>query len=59
MGRGKLGDEGKVKTISVRLNLQDKWDLVKVARFEGITTSELMRQIINEYLNKQTHDSQI
>ena len=57
MGRGKLGDEGKVKTISVRLNLQDKWDLVKVARFQGITTSELMRQIINEYLNKQTHDS--
>ncbi len=55
MGRGKLGDEGKVKTISVRLNLQDKWDLVKVARFQGVTTSELMRQIINEYLNKQTH----
>ncbi len=55
MGRGKLGDEGKVKTISVRLNLQDKWDLVKVARFQGITTSELMRQIINEYLDKQTH----
>jgi predicted DNA-binding protein len=57
MGRGKLGDEGKVKTISVRLNLQDKWDLVKVARFQGITTSELMRQIINEYLDKQTHGS--
>lgn len=57
MGRGKLGDEGKVKTISVRLNLQDKWDLVKVARFQGVTTSELMRQIINEYLDKQTHDS--
>ena len=55
MGRGKLVDEGKVKTISVRLNLQDKWDLVKVARFQGITTSELMRQIINEYLDKQTH----
>jgi|11_taG_2_1085331.scaffolds.fasta_scaffold173917_2 predicted DNA-binding protein len=55
MGRGKLGDEGKVKTISVRLNLQDKWDLVKVARFQGVTTSELMRQIINEYLDKQTH----
>lgn len=59
MGRGKLGDEGKVKTISVRLNLQDKWDLVKVARFQGVTTSELMRQIINEYLNKQTHVGQI
>lgn len=57
MGRGKLGDEGKVKSISVRLNLQDKWDLVKVARFKGVTTSELMRQIINEYLNKQTHGS--
>ena len=57
MGRGKLGDEGKVKTISVRLNLQDKWDLVKVARFQGVTTSQLMRQIINEYLDKQTHGS--
>ncbi len=57
MGRGKLGDEGKIKTISVRLNLQDKWDLVKVARFQGVTTSELMRQIINEYLDKQTHGS--
>tara|TARA_R110000796_G_scaffold166415_2_gene283355 strand:+ start:582 stop:755 length:174 start_codon:yes stop_codon:yes gene_type:complete len=55
MGRGKLGDEGKVKTISVRLNLQDKWDLVKVARFQGVTTSELMRQIINEYLKNQTY----
>lgn len=57
MGRGKLGDEGKVKTISVRLNLQDKWDLVKLSRIQGVTTSELMRQIINEYLNKQTHGS--
>ena len=55
MGRGKLGNEGKVKTISVRLNLQDKWDLVKVARFQGVTTSELMRQIINEYLKNQTY----
>jgi len=55
MGRGKLGDEGKVKTISVRLNLQDKWDLVKLSRIQGVTTSELMRQIINEYLDKQTH----
>jgi len=54
MGRGKLGDEGKVKTISVRLNLQDKWDLVKLSRIQSVTTSELMRQIINEYLNKQS-----
>ena len=47
-------EQAKTKYVNVRLTVDDKWNLKKIAVHKKITVSKLVREIINKYLSSKT-----